>query len=200
MSYYPEFSRLLNQALQSRDRSASWLAQRLGVSPSTVGRWLNNGTRPGTPEMVSQIADILGITADRQALLVAASFGYVQARPDPPSAESSDGAEAAVPEIHISSRNLPVPATPLVGRTMESAQLTAWFSDPTKRLVTIVGPGGMGKTRLALAVARPYRHHLLPWPCGPFSGLPRLSLLRTVAWLRFTFRVTPPSIAKGRHN
>ena len=81
MSYYPEFARLLNQALQRHERSASWLAQRLGVSPSTVGRWLNDGTRPGTPEMVGQIADILGMTATKPALLPSAGYGYVSATP-----------------------------------------------------------------------------------------------------------------------
>ena len=40
MTYYPESSRLLNQELQRQERSASWLAQRLDVNPSTVARCL----------------------------------------------------------------------------------------------------------------------------------------------------------------
>ena len=74
MTYYPEFSRLLNRELQRQDRSASWLAQRLDVSPSTVARWLNHDTRPSTATIVTQIAAALGITARKHDLLVAAGF------------------------------------------------------------------------------------------------------------------------------
>ena len=150
MSYYPEFARLLNQELQRRDRSASWLAQRIGVSPSTVGRWLNDGSRPGTPETIGQIADILGMTGSAPALLAAAGYVYT------PTASSALEAEAPVTTNaeQMSPPPLPQPATPLVGRAVESAQLAAWLVDPSQRMITIVGPGGMGKTRLALAVAR----------------------------------------------
>ncbi|MAT99675.1 MAG: hypothetical protein CL608_21245 [Anaerolineaceae bacterium] len=41
----------------------------------------------------------------------------------------------------------------LIGRDEELAQLSAWLADPAQRLHTIVGPGGMGKTRLALEAA-----------------------------------------------
>ncbi|MFG2075956.1 BTAD domain-containing putative transcriptional regulator [Nonomuraea maritima] len=46
---------------------------------------------------------------------------------------------------------LPVPLTPLVGRDEAVAEVVALLR--TARLVTLVGPGGVGKTRLALAVA-----------------------------------------------
>ena len=48
---------------------------------------------------------------------------------------------------------LPVPLNPLVGRETEIAAAVALLRDPTVRLVTFTGPGGVGKTRLALAVA-----------------------------------------------
>jgi hypothetical protein len=43
--------------------------------------------------------------------------------------------------------------TPLVGRAAELGQLFTWLHDPARRLITLAGPGGSGKTRLALAAA-----------------------------------------------
>ncbi|HMJ00495.1 MAG TPA: adenylate/guanylate cyclase domain-containing protein [Gaiellaceae bacterium] len=52
----------------------------------------------------------------------------------------------------LDATNLPVTASPLLGREQELAELVALLSDGT-RLVTVTGPGGTGKTRLALQVA-----------------------------------------------
>jgi len=55
----------------------------------------------------------------------------------------------------LSSRphNLPPQPTPFVGREEELAEVAALLGDSRYRLVTLVGPGGMGKTRLALQAA-----------------------------------------------
>jgi len=49
--------------------------------------------------------------------------------------------------------NLPAQPTPLVGRADELAQIDRLLSDPACRLLTLVGPGGVGKTRMALQAA-----------------------------------------------
>jgi predicted ATPase/DNA-binding SARP family transcriptional activator len=65
----------------------------------------------------------------------------------------------AAPEAPTrSTRPLPVPPTPLVGRRLELTAVSALFRDEGARLVTLTGPGGTGKTRLGLAVA----HELEP--------------------------------------
>lgn len=50
--------------------------------------------------------------------------------------------------------NLPAEMTPLVGRERESAEVAAVLASEDARLVTLTGPGGTGKTRLATHVAR----------------------------------------------
>ena len=50
--------------------------------------------------------------------------------------------------------SLPWPLTPLVGRDAEMRTLRQWVADPASRLVTLIGPGGVGKTRLGLELAR----------------------------------------------
>jgi len=49
--------------------------------------------------------------------------------------------------------NLPIPATPFLGREGELAQVSALLSREDTRLLTLTGPGGTGKTRLGLQAA-----------------------------------------------
>jgi predicted ATPase len=58
----------------------------------------------------------------------------------------------AAPAAPARSRTLPVPSTSLVGRDQDIADATELLGAPDVRLVTITGAGGIGKTRLALAV------------------------------------------------
>ena len=65
-------------------------------------------------------------------------------------------------------KNLPAPRTSFVGRTAELDEIDRLLGDPDCRLLTLVGPGGAGKTRLALeAAARrvdryPHGVHFVP--------------------------------------
>lgn len=73
---YPDFARLLSQLLQDQERSANWLAGRLGVSPSTVTRWLEGVTRPNSPEMVVRVADCLGVIEPVERTRLLETAGY----------------------------------------------------------------------------------------------------------------------------
>ena len=52
----------------------------------------------------------------------------------------------------------PVPASRFIGREAELQRLIAFLVDPTERLLTLTGPGGIGKTRLALEAATLVQH------------------------------------------
>jgi len=60
---------------------------------------------------------------------------------------------AAVDELR-SGVSLPSALTALLGREADVQMLKGWLADPTARLITLTGPGGVGKTRLALELAR----------------------------------------------
>jgi predicted ATPase len=145
MNYYPEFAEIVEETLVRQDRSPSWLAQRLGVSRSTVNRWLNHGVRPRNPETVARLADVLGITSQRQLLLAAAGYGYQDFPTAPHDHNRGD---------HRPGTNLPAPVTSLIGRETELADIAARLDDSDCRLLTLWGMGGIGKTRLALAAAQ----------------------------------------------
>jgi predicted ATPase/DNA-binding XRE family transcriptional regulator len=54
----------------------------------------------------------------------------------------------------LSRVSLPLPPTVLLGREADVQTLRHWLADPAARLITLIGPGGVGKTRLALELAR----------------------------------------------
>src|SRR6478752_1515125 len=64
-------------------------------------------------------------------------------------------ATCGMPSVHASSseHRIPSPRTPLVGRERERADVLALLGRPDVPLVTLIGPGGVGKTRLALQIA-----------------------------------------------
>jgi predicted ATPase/DNA-binding CsgD family transcriptional regulator len=55
--------------------------------------------------------------------------------------------------VAMDNQRIPMPLTSLVGRAEEIARLTSLLMRPDVRLVTLMGPGGVGKTRLALHIA-----------------------------------------------
>lgn len=95
-------------------------------------------------ECVRILDEELGLLpqAETQALYERIRIGSI---PHPPS--------LLPPRPAAPPHNLPPQPTPFIGREVELAALGALMADPQVRLVTITGPGGMGKTRLALAAA-----------------------------------------------
>lgn len=63
----------------------------------------------------------------------------------------------AHPPNQVATSFLPVPLTPLIGREREVAEVCSLLQRPEVRLLTLVGTGGVGKTRLGLAAASTLR-------------------------------------------
>ncbi len=64
-----------------------------------------------------------------------------------------DGDEQTPPLENKTVVRLPVPSTPFIGRRMELEQVKSLILSPSCRLLTLLGPGGTGKTRLSIQVA-----------------------------------------------
>lgn len=71
-----------------------------------------------------------------------------------PSAETTALYEHIKASMQRPRHNLPIAETELIGRAPELSELRRRLAVPTCRLLTLVGPGGVGKTELALAAAR----------------------------------------------
>jgi predicted ATPase/DNA-binding CsgD family transcriptional regulator len=117
-------------ALLAQDLTDREIGARLFLAHTTV-RWYNR-----------QIYNKLGVENRVQAVEHAKVLGLL-AKP------------TTIEEASLSSKyNLPAQLTPFFGRERELESLTRLLSHPHTRLLTLLAPGGMGKTRLALAVAK----------------------------------------------
>jgi predicted ATPase/DNA-binding XRE family transcriptional regulator len=115
------------------------LAERAGLSTrgiSDLERGARELPRKDTLRLLLEALDLSA--ADRPAIIAAARR---------PPATAPSGAHAD----QLS--GLPVPLTSLIGREADVAAVSALLTEPAVRLLTLTGPGGTGKTRLALAVA-----------------------------------------------
>lgn len=119
--------------------SQETLAEKAGLSANAIGA-LERGTRKRPyPDTLRRLSDALGLGEDQRALLIGTS--------------SRASAPSEVAPIGISSTQLPGVLTPLIGREREAAVALHLLAQPEMRLLTLTGPGGVGKTRLALHVA-----------------------------------------------
>jgi predicted ATPase/transcriptional regulator with XRE-family HTH domain len=126
------------------------LATRSGLSESAISA-LERGAR-GRPyaHNFDRLATALGLTPAERATLAEAGSAPLST-PHGSASASHTAMQAPLPP-------LPVPATTLIGRDVELSKLKALVCDPANRLVTLIGVGGGGKTRLALAIADATAH------------------------------------------
>lgn len=100
-----------------------------------------------------RIPSVRLVGAELEAILQDRAWDAAAAPRTGPPAPGRPSFATPTPERLTRARhNLPVQTTPFVGRELELAELDRLLADPAVRLVTILGPGGMGKTRLSLEI------------------------------------------------
>jgi len=173
----PSFGVLLRRFRLAAAFSQEALAERAGMSIETIGALERGARRSPYRQTVTALAEALHLGPDeRSRLEVAAS------RPQLPRLRASPRrAYEAGPDPAVPWHNLPAQLSNLVGREQDALVLASLVD--AHRLVTLVGGGGVGKTRLALRIAWDV---LRCWPDGVWfaelasAALPHL-VLGTVA-------------------
>lgn len=157
----PPFGQLLKQFRTDAWLTQEALAERAGVSPRSV-RALEHGSGQPQRETALRLASALALEGEQRAQFLAAAA---------PAPRKANAGASSAPDLLFPV--LPLPPTAMVGRSEETAAVAALLQREEIRLVTLTGAGGIGKTRLALQVARAVQPF---FPAGvTFVGLASLS-------------------------
>jgi predicted ATPase/DNA-binding XRE family transcriptional regulator len=130
------------------------LAHRAGLSVDAVAALERGRRRNPRPYTVRALADALGLDDDQRSALADVAEGADAVPIGPPS-------------------TIPMPPSPIIGRDADIDELSRLLTTGGARLVTFVGPAGVGKTRLALELAhrlsRQFAQGSLLVPLAPVS-------------------------------
>lgn len=152
----PSFGEQLRRLRRGASLSQEELAERAGLTPAAVGALERGDRRHPYPHTVHLLADALGLSAaDRAAFFAAVPRRGPRVDTGAGSAEPFEAARWPLP---------PLPLTPLVGRQQDITLVIGLLQRERARLVTLTGPGGVGKTRLAIEIAGSLRSSFVDGP------------------------------------
>jgi transcriptional regulator with XRE-family HTH domain len=157
----PTFGDLLKQLRKRAGMTQSDLAAATGYSRTLIGALEQNARLPDVQVIRQIYLPALGLQDEphlaRQLVELAAlargerPVAYLTFAPQPRAEGATAVSEERVP--------LPNPPTELIGREQEISHLCRRLSGHQGRLLTLIGPPGIGKTRLSLAVAAQLQPH-----------------------------------------
>jgi predicted ATPase/transcriptional regulator with XRE-family HTH domain len=137
--------------------SQEQLAERSGLSPDAIGALERGDRRRPYPDTIDRLAKALGLGDLDHQRFAAAARSRVPATPATRMPERAEPAPSVPRSASDSAPRLPSPSTAFIGREREVAEvggvLAAARSADGSRLLTLTGPAGVGKTRLAIEVA-----------------------------------------------
>jgi predicted ATPase/transcriptional regulator with XRE-family HTH domain len=150
MSDTVSFGYWVRRQRKALDLTQETLAHRVGCAPVTIRKIESDSRRPSR-QMAERLAEQLAIPVDEHPLFLQCAAGERSplrlALPAQPAASPN----SAMTPVRT---NLPAPVTMLVGREQEVNDVCALLRRTHVRLVTLTGPGGVGKTQLGLEIAR----------------------------------------------
>ncbi|HEU5104197.1 MAG TPA: tetratricopeptide repeat protein [Roseiflexaceae bacterium] len=156
------FGAWLQRRRRALDMTQADLGRRVGIAGASIRKIEADERRPST-QVAERLADALAVPPGGRALFVSAARGELGHLHDLAAIEGGDplvwaGAQVSsrMP-VGFPKQPLPIPLTSLIGRTALVAALHQLLARPDARLITLAGPGGVGKTRLALEVAAQLR-------------------------------------------
>lgn len=141
---HESFGERLRVHREAAGYSQEQLAARAGLSPNAIGALERGERKRPYPDTLRRLADALDLSDDARAVL-SSSLRPANDVPHPTTVAGPDR-EAAF--------ELPAEPSTIIGRDRELEVLPELLAAPGTRALTLIGPGGVGKTRLALSLAR----------------------------------------------
>src|SRR5262245_21309392 len=141
--------RLQRKAL---DLTREALADRVGCSVSMI-RKLEDEERHPSAQIAELLAEIFNIPPTERPAFLRFARGDWRSTPSSRDEEAPWRASTQAAFAQHPRSNLPGTFTSLIGRDKDIAAVHDYLTNPDTRLITLIGPGGIGKSRLSIASA-----------------------------------------------